>query len=133
MNKMNLNLRPHHLLCTRAFRGKGYSPAFVENMSRVIAEIKNGACITLTAGFDDICAACPEKEGSVCKSEEKVQTFDARVLERFHLERKTYSYTELEHCITEYLDEASYEYICCNCEWRQTGVCTYTDVQTVIR
>jgi len=38
-----------------------------------------------------------------------------------------------EHYITEYLDEAAYEYICCNCEWRQTGVCTYTDVQTVIR
>lgn len=129
---MTIRLRPHHLLCTRAFKGKGYSPAFVENMHRVIEEIKNGADVTLIPELDAICAACPERNGGLCRSEQKVQTFDARALEQFQLELKTYSYANLQCNITEHLDEAVYEYICRDCAWRQMGVCTYSDVRRAL-
>ena len=56
-----LSLRPHHLLCTRAFKGNGYSPVFVENMQRVIDLLKNGCYITLVTGVDAICDPCPEE------------------------------------------------------------------------
>lgn len=126
---MHVNLRPHHLLCTRAFKGKGYSPAFVENMRRIIDCMKAGAEIALIAGADDICAACPERIGNRCRSEAKVAAFDKAVITHFPLERKRYPYTEIENLITVRLTEAVYELICGNCEWQRTGVCCYADVQ----
>ena len=32
-----IHLRPHHLLCLQAFRGKGYSESFVKKMTEVHA------------------------------------------------------------------------------------------------
>lgn len=124
-----LCLRPHHLLCTRAFKGNGYSPAFVENMQRVIDLLKTGCDITLVTGVDAICAPCPERIGNHCRSEAKVMGFDEAVLSQLGLERKTYTYTEIEKVLTARLTEPVYEYICRGCEWKQTGICCYADVK----
>ncbi len=73
-------LRPHHSLCIRFFRGSGYSPAFVENMSRVIAALgADDPAVTLTCSADAICAACPNDRGGVCESAEKVARYDDAV------------------------------------------------------
>ena len=32
-----LTMRPHHALCALFFEGKGYSPAFIENMTALLA------------------------------------------------------------------------------------------------
>lgn len=124
-----LNLRPHHLLCTRAFKGKGYSPAFVENMQRVIDQLKSGCGITLVTGLDAICAPCPERIGNHCRSEAKVTGFDEAVLSQLGLERKTYTYTELDRILETRLTESVYDCICRGCEWKQTGICRYADVR----
>ncbi|EPF28413.1 DUF1284 domain-containing protein [Treponema medium] len=124
-----LNLRPHHLLCTRAFKGKGYSPVFVENMQHIINRLKTGCDITLITGADAICDPCPERIGNHCRLEAKVTGFDEAVLLQFGLERKTYTYTEIEEVLTARLTESVYECICCGCEWKQTGICCYADVQ----
>ena len=124
-----LNLRPHHLLCTRAFKGKGYSPAFVENMQRVINRLKTGCDITLITGVDDICTPCPERIGNHCRSEARVTGFDEAVLSQLGLERKTYAYTEIDRILESRLTEPVYEYICRGCEWKQTGICCYVDVK----
>ncbi|AIW90142.1 MULTISPECIES: DUF1284 domain-containing protein [unclassified Treponema] len=124
-----LCLRPHHLLCTRAFKGNGYSPAFVENMQRVIDRLKTGCDITLVTGVDAICALCPERIGNHCRSEAKVMGFDEAVLSQLGLERKTYTYTEIEKVLTARLTEPVYECICRGCEWKQTGICCYADVK----
>ncbi|QSH92724.1 DUF1284 domain-containing protein [Treponema medium] len=124
-----LNLRPHHLLCTRAFKGKGYSPAFVENMHRVINRLRTGCDITLITGVDDICDPCPERVGDHCRSEAKVTGFDDAVLSQFGLERKTYTYTEIEQILTVGLTEPVYECICRDCEWKRTGICCYANVK----
>ncbi|MDD7224175.1 MAG: DUF1284 domain-containing protein, partial [Lachnospiraceae bacterium] len=31
-----ITLRPHHLLCTQGYSGKGYSDDFVENMDKIV-------------------------------------------------------------------------------------------------
>ena len=36
-----IKLRPHHLLCTQGYSGKGYSREFVENMTEIVKSIKN--------------------------------------------------------------------------------------------
>ena len=123
-----LNLRPHHLLCTRAFKGKGYSSAFVENMQHVINRLKTCCDITLVTGVDAICAPCPERIGKHCRSEVKVAGFDDAVLSQLGLERKTYTYTEIDDVLTARLTESVYDCICCGCEWKQTGICCYADV-----
>ena len=122
-------MRPHHLLCTRSFKGKGYSPAFVENMQRVINRLKNGCDITLITGVDAICAPCPERIGNHCRSEAKVTGFDEAVLSQLGLERKTYMYTEIDRILTARLTEFVYDCICQGCEWKQTGICCYADVK----
>lgn len=124
-----LCLRPHHLLCTRAFKGNGYSPAFVENMQRVINRLKTGCDITLVIGVDAICAPCPERIGNHCRSEAKVTGFDEAVLSQLGLERKTYTYTEIDRILESRLTEPVYECICRGCEWKQTGICCYADVK----
>ena len=35
-----IHLRPHHLLCLQAFRGKGYSESFVKKMTEVHARLR---------------------------------------------------------------------------------------------
>ena len=124
-----LNLRPHHLLCTRAFKGKGYSPVFVENMQRVINRLKAGCDITLITGVDAICDLCPERIGNHCRSEAKVTGFDEAVLSQLGLERKNYAYAEVDRILESRLTEPVYECICRGCEWKQTGICCYADVK----
>ena len=126
---MKIRLRPHHLLCTRAFKGKGYSPAFIENMRRVLNRLHTGCDITLVEGVDDICVPCPERIENRCKSEEKVSAFDAAVLSQLRLERKSYSYTEIDNILNTQLTEPVYDCICCSCEWKRTGICCYADVK----
>ncbi|WP_246697552.1 DUF1284 domain-containing protein [Rhizobium sp. G21] len=65
-----VRLRGHHFLCVLTYRGYGYTPAFVANMSRVVAAIKAGAAVELTEGPDDICngftSACREISDHDC-------------------------------------------------------------------
>jgi len=49
-------LRPHHLLCSLTYIGKGYSPEFVANYDRVVAALSAGAAIEVVEGPDALCA-----------------------------------------------------------------------------
>ena len=91
-------LRPHHLLCTQGYSGKGYSEGFVSHMNEVVDELRNrpGTKITLTFSTDTLCSCCPHKEGEdLCDTQEKVKRFDQKVVDYFGLEEKEYSYQEL--------------------------------------
>ena len=45
-----IHLRPHHLLCTQGYSGKGYDESFVAHMNEVVHELRNvpGTKIMLT-------------------------------------------------------------------------------------
>lgn len=51
-----IKLRPHHLLCTQGYSGKGYSKEFVENITEIVELIKKeNAQVQLIFLEDDIC------------------------------------------------------------------------------
>lgn len=76
-----IRLRPHHGLCIRHFDGVGYSEEFVRNMERLIQFLEEDTPIRLTDGEDEICACCPYLEKKECRSKEKVDRYDKKVLE----------------------------------------------------
>ncbi|MEI3580321.1 MAG: DUF1284 domain-containing protein [Acutalibacteraceae bacterium] len=63
-----IRLRPHHGLCIQHFTGKGYSPAFVANMTHVIAVLRAmpETRIELTAGVDVLCACRAHNQEGAC-------------------------------------------------------------------
>ena len=126
-----IRLRPHHILCMRAFRGMGYSPSFVRNMHTVIACIKKEGRAEIISGCDDICSSCPHlieaegDSGAMCDGEEKVAGIDAKACAFLGLSDGIYTCDELEHKVKSELTESAFETICASCEWKQRGVCTY--------
>lgn len=68
-------------MCLRYFQGRGYSQAFTEHMTRIQALLTSEAPVTLTAGTDAICAACPNNREGLCADREKVSRYDQGVLD----------------------------------------------------
>ena len=120
-------MRPHHLLCTQAYRGRGYSREFTENMTKVVKRMREDDNFTLklVSGTDQICLACPNKvREHVCLDDEKVLSFDKKVMEMFGLEYgKEYNYRELTEKIDSSLDEKGLFEICGTCSWYETMRC----------
>lgn len=63
---MPVQLRGHHFLCILTYRGFGYTPGFVDNMSAIVADIAAGRAVRLVAGPDDICAGLSASDGVAC-------------------------------------------------------------------
>ena len=61
-----MRLRGHHFLCLLTYKGLGYTPAFVENMTAVANRINAGAKVILHPGPDDICAALTQADRAAC-------------------------------------------------------------------
>ena len=100
-------LRPHHLLCTQGYSGKGYSEGFVSHMNEVVDELRNkpGTKITLTFSTDTLCSCCPHKEGEdLCDTQE-------------------YSYQELIREIDAKMTEEMLADICEGCGWFPISAC----------
>lgn len=66
MNEVPVQLRGHHFLCILTYRGYGYTPAFVENMSSIVADIANGRPVRLVDGPDDICNGLTPDDRILC-------------------------------------------------------------------
>ena len=77
---MSIVLRPHHLLCTQGYSGKGYDNDFVAHMTDVVHQLRDvpGTTIHLTFSTDTLCSCCPNKLGTdLCDTQEKVKRYDA--------------------------------------------------------
>ena len=73
---MNLILRPHHLLCTQSYEGRGYSPQFVENMDKITDVLRKPTPtrICLKRDTDSLCEKCPNKLGeNQCRGQDHVK------------------------------------------------------------
>lgn len=123
---MSIKLRPHHLLCTQGYSGKGYSNEFVENMNRVVRRLRTEEAteVTLVFSTDDLCAYCPSMEGTdLCSTQEKVKSFDRKTVEYFHLEEKTYIYQDIIQEIDSQMTAERMDDICEGCKWYPISSC----------
>jgi hypothetical protein len=78
---MPVQLRGHHFLCILTYRGYGYTPAFVENMSSIVADIEGGRPVRLVDGPDDICNGLTSADRLLCNHDcGKAQTKDIDAL-----------------------------------------------------
>lgn len=114
-----IQLRPHHLLCTRFFEGKGYSSEFTVHMTETIRRLEDGARIQLVNGSDEICKRCPNMREGRCTTQEKVMGYDVGVLKRTGLEYgDTLDFQELYRLIGErIIEQGTMGEICGDCSW----------------
>lgn len=119
-------LRPHHLLCTQGYSGKGYSDAFVQNMTAITNRLRNEVDVVVNIIFstDDICAKCPKMiDTGLCKDNDKVESFDKKLIDYFDLEEKSYIYQDIIREIDSKMTETIMEDICSNCCWYPVSAC----------
>ncbi len=121
-----IKLRPHHLLCTQGYSGKGYDEKFVLNMTYITDRMRKDPDLKVQIVFstDDLCRFCPRKrrEG-ICADDNKVQVFDSGVIKLLDLEEKTYSYQEIIRTIHEKMTSEKMQEICGICEWHHMSAC----------
>ena len=63
---MPVRLRGHHFLCILTYRGYGYTPAFVKNMTEIVEAIGQGRKVVLVEGPDDICSGLTPECRKIC-------------------------------------------------------------------
>ncbi len=126
-----LKIRPHHILCMRAYSGNGYSEEFKMKMEGIIKEIQayneflqvdnlkeEIKEVELVFYTDSICEKCPNKLGeNLCSSQEKVNLLDFKVINHFNLKEGIYNYKDLEDLVYESINEDIFDDICKECEW----------------
>lgn len=76
-------LRGHHLICLHFFDGEGYDEGFIKNLEDTLRRAEEED-VEITAGADDVCAACFHlKEGRCMQSEgadDEIRGMDVRAL-----------------------------------------------------
>ena len=119
-----MKLRPHHLLCTKAFRGKGYSEDFVENMKVIVNNLQNESEVEITFSTDDICSHCPNMVlEHKCVTNSKVCSIDNKVIQFLELKEGKYKYKDLQEIMRNRLDDIIIQEICYKCEWYLNSNC----------
>ena len=121
-----IRLRPHHLLCTQGYSGKGYDEKFVLNMTLITDRMRTDPDLKVQIVFstDDICRFCPRKRGEgICADDEKVLVFDKGTTDLLDLEEKTYEYQELISKVHEKMTHEKMKEICGICEWYHMSAC----------
>ena len=121
-----MRLRPHHLLCTQGYSGKGYSPEFVANMNAITGILRTDptAVVSIVFSTDDICERCPKKLGEdSCERNDKVKRIDRKVIDYFRLEERAYVYREITAKISAEITPAMMDDICGECNWYPISAC----------
>ena len=121
-----MKLRPHHLLCTQGYSGKGYNSDFVQNMTAVTSYLRNeeNAVVDVVFSTDDICKRCPNMLGvDLCNDNKKVKAFDRKVTDYFGVEEKRYIYKYIVSKINAQMTEAIMDDICSGCSWYPVSAC----------
>lgn len=121
-----MRLRPHHLLCTQSYSGKGYDDAFVKNMDQITRELRGEMPVPVEIIFstDILCEHCPNMQGrNLCKDNKKVTSYDKKVTEYFHIEETTYIYQDITRKIRKQMTPEMLEDICGDCQWYPVSSC----------
>lgn len=126
-----VTIRGHTLLCLQGFRGKGYSPDFVENLVEINnALIKNEDIpVRAVAMPDDICLACPNLRMNGCNLkgpgfEASMRSQDRQVMSLLGIqEGETLSWCEILERIGQRMRGEMLPSICGDCPWLPLGYC----------
>jgi hypothetical protein len=124
-----MRLRAHNLLCIQGFVGKGYSEAFVANMTRVVEALRPDALVTVLDRPDDLCAACPNLAASGCAlhgpgTERGIVAQDRDVLRRLGLEAgERVAWGEVLARIRAHVRPQDLDAVCGTCPWLPLGHC----------
>ena len=130
-----MRLRPHHLLCTQSYSGKGYDESFVRNMNQITQKLRGSEPVPVEIVFstDDLCAHCPNMLGeNLCRDNDKVLHYDKMTARYFNIEEKTYIYQEITQKIREKMTPGLLEEICRGCEWYPVSACKRVLCQRVL-
>lgn len=123
-------IRGHTLLCLQGFRGEGYGPEFIENMTSIHARLQldPGTQVRITDAPDHFCRVCPNlKEGCTLRGpdfEEHIVFQDHQVLELLGLEvGQKITWTEVLTRIGSRMHGEMLDGICGDCQWLALGTC----------
>ena len=128
---LEMNLRPHHLLCIQKFTGHGYNADFTAHMKSIVSEltVNPETQITVVHGCDDLCKMCTNNIGGVCTSLEKVTFMDSAVLSicDFAYGENVLRAEAAGKAREEIFETEEFHNICACCQWfalcRSTEVC----------
>ena len=127
---LEMNLRPHHILCIQKFTGHGYNADFTAHMKSIVSELTENpkTQFTVAQGCDDLCKMCPNNISSVCTSLEKVALMDSAVLSICNLAyRENVPWAEVASKARERIFETDkFNTICTCCQWFE--LCRSTEV-----
>ena len=124
-----MKLRAHNLLCIQGFVGKGYSPEFVANMTRVVESLGADAEVTVVVEPDELCAVCPNLQESGCAlhgegTERGIVQQDRDVARRLDIEPGTrLRWGDVLQRIRERIAPEALVDICGACPWLPLGHC----------
>lgn len=101
--------------------GEGYSDDFSKNMTEVIKKLRENPEVRLIKDLDDICKYCTENLGEVCQSQEKVKSYDEKVLTLLNLrEDEKYFWENLRALTCDIIfSKDRREEICGACQWNE--------------
>ncbi len=123
---MALKLRPHHVFCTVAFQGKGYSPEFVAGYSKVKAllEAEPQTAVSLSSTADAVCEPCSFRRGDGCETQEKIDRLDHAHAEALGAEDgETRPWSEWVARLRDRVTVEAHPRICAGCQWLPLGIC----------
>ncbi len=118
-------LRGHHLLCLPGYRGMGYSPEYVANMTRLHQALRQSPNteIVLVEGPDDLCKKFPNYLPYHCEDTNIYQR-DAAILAQLGVAIGEHvAWGELEKAIAQNMIPNDIHTLCHTCSWRSYGVC----------
>ena len=124
-----MRVRGHNLLCIQGFVGRGYSPEFVANMARVVQALGETAEVTVVAGPDVLCEACPNLGAGGCLlhgegSEPDIARQDRHVMGRLGIGiGETVHWGEILERIRKHVAPGDLDSICGDCPWLSLGHC----------
>lgn len=122
---MNIKLRPHHLLCFAAFKGKGYTEEFIKKMKIMQARLLSDCYVELAWLTDDICSKCPNIDKPNCSSANGiVHKMDNAVLKLLEVKNKSQrSKAKNFYEILSRTQKKDIDRICGKCEWKKNKIC----------
>lgn len=118
-------LRGHHLFCLLGYRGMGYSPEYVENMTRLHQTLRETpkTLIQIVKGPDQLCEKYPNSGEYHCEND-IIYERDAAILEKMELKiGQILKWEDIEFRIRKHVIPSDILLVCETCSWRSYGVC----------